>query len=100
MIDDIIELFLEIFGEVIIEMVISLIPEDKMTKKKSKVIKVTVQILTVVILLLCIIGISMLVESKCTSIIGWCFVGIPALYFIICIILYFVSVKKEIKNTD
>ncbi len=99
MIDDIIELFIEIFGEVIIEMVTSLIPEDKMTKRKAKLIKVTVTILTCVIFLLCIIGIAMLIETKCASLIGWSFVGISAIYFIVCIVLYFVSFKKGTKDT-
>ncbi|MEE0059861.1 MAG: hypothetical protein UE295_03425 [Acutalibacteraceae bacterium] len=91
MLDDIIELFIEIFGEVFVNMITSLIPEDKMTKKKAKAIKVAVSVLSCVILLICMIGIGMLVESKCTSLIGWSFVAISAIYFIVCITLYLVS---------
>ncbi|MEE0265193.1 MAG: hypothetical protein UD936_06150 [Acutalibacteraceae bacterium] len=95
MLDDILELVLELFGGIFIDMLIDLIPEDKMTRKKAKAIEVTVAILSCVILLICIIGIGMLAESKCASMMGWLFTGISVAYIIFCIILYFVSHAKK-----
>ena len=80
------EFAFEIVGEGLLNLYRVFLPNKSISPTAQKVIKAIHVTISVVLFVLLLVGILLLIESGGTSVLGWVFVSLYALYIVIAII--------------
>lgn len=99
MADEVFEFFIEFFVEGAVNIALSIIPENKHSKKTEKVFKFTAVFITILFLILFVVGVCMVGETGGRSILGKIFMCLTPLQFSVSLVLYIIKkIKEKVKK--
>lgn len=88
------EFVFEIVGEGLLNLYKAFLPNKVISPTAYKVIKTILLIISIILFLLLLVGIVLLLESSGTSVLGWVFVSVYAVYIIVAIIAWIISAVR------